>query len=87
MCVGSRRVGTQAAVAAVRAWTASSHREQLPSVRTPGNVCPPTDARHFADSLYVIETGAMRLLMWGDNRPAPGVAGCREPIGRCGVTT
>ena len=35
------------------------------------NVCPPTNARHFDNNLYVIETGGMRLLMWGDNRPNP----------------
>ena len=35
------------------------------------NVCPPTNARHFDNNLYVIETGGLRLLMWGDNRPEP----------------
>ena len=35
------------------------------------DVCPPTNARHFDNNLYVIETGGMRLLMWGDNRPNP----------------
>lgn len=33
--------------------------------------CPPTNFRHFDNSLYLIETGGMRLLMWGDNRPEP----------------
>ncbi len=33
--------------------------------------CPPTNFRHFDNSLYVIETGGMKLLMWGDNRPNP----------------
>lgn len=33
--------------------------------------CPPTNFRHFDNSLYLIETGGMRLLMWGDNRPNP----------------
>lgn len=35
------------------------------------NVCPPTNARHFDNTLYLIETGGLRLLMWGDNRPRP----------------
>ena len=33
--------------------------------------CPPTNFRHMDNSLYIIETGGMRLLMWGDNRPNP----------------
>ena len=33
--------------------------------------CPPTNFRHFDNSLYLIETGGMKLLMWGDNRPNP----------------
>jgi L-ascorbate metabolism protein UlaG (beta-lactamase superfamily) len=33
--------------------------------------CPPTNFRHMDNSLYLIETGGMRLLMWGDNRPNP----------------
>lgn len=33
--------------------------------------CPPTNFRHMDNSLYVIETGGIRLLMWGDNRPEP----------------
>ncbi len=33
--------------------------------------CPPTNFRHFDNSLYVIETGGLKLLMWGDNRPEP----------------
>ena len=35
------------------------------------DVCPPTNARHFDNTLFVIETGGLRLLMWGDNRPNP----------------
>ena len=35
------------------------------------NICPPTNFRHMDNSLYIIETGGMRLLMWGDNRPNP----------------
>jgi L-ascorbate metabolism protein UlaG (beta-lactamase superfamily) len=27
--------------------------------------------RHMDNTMYVIETGGMRLLMWGDNRPEP----------------
>ena len=35
------------------------------------NVCPPINARHFDNNVYIIETGGMRFLMWGDNRPEP----------------
>ena len=35
------------------------------------DVCPPTNARHFDNTLFLIETGGLRLLMWGDNRPNP----------------
>lgn len=35
------------------------------------DVCPPTNARHFDNNIYVIETGGMKFLMWGDNRPNP----------------
>ncbi|MEM6985871.1 MAG: MBL fold metallo-hydrolase [Pseudomonadota bacterium] len=34
-------------------------------------ICAPTNARHFDNTLYVIETGGMTFLMWGDNRPEP----------------
>ena len=34
-------------------------------------ICAPNNARHFDNSLYVIETGGMKFLMWGDNRPEP----------------
>ena len=33
--------------------------------------CPPTNFRHMDNSIYLIETGGLRLLMWGDNRPNP----------------
>ena len=33
--------------------------------------CPPTNFRHFDNTLYLIETGGLKLLMWGDNRPNP----------------
>ncbi len=35
------------------------------------NICPPTNARHFDNTMFVIETGGLKLLMWGDNRPNP----------------
>ena len=34
-------------------------------------ICPPTNFRHMDNNVYVIETGGMRFLMWGDNRPEP----------------
>ena len=35
-------------------------------------ICAPTNARHMDNTMYVIETGGMKFLMWGDNRPDPG---------------
>lgn len=32
-------------------------------------VCPPGNARHFDNNIYLIETGGMKFLSWGDNRP------------------
>ncbi|MEM7171013.1 MAG: MBL fold metallo-hydrolase [Pseudomonadota bacterium] len=34
-------------------------------------ICPPANFRHMDNSLYIIETGGMKFLMWGDNRPEP----------------
>ena len=36
--------------------------------------------RHMDNTMYLIETGGMRLLMWGDNRPEPA-AGLLDKIG------
>ena len=33
--------------------------------------CPPNNLTHMDNSLYLIETGGLRLLMWGDNRHNP----------------
>ena len=35
------------------------------------DVGPPNNARHFDNTMFIIETGGMRFLMWGDNRPNP----------------
>lgn len=50
----------------VVAWT-----EAVKQFENRENICPPTNARHFDNNLYIIETGGLRLLMWGDNRPDP----------------
>jgi len=34
-------------------------------------ICAPDNARHMDNTLFVIETGGMKFLMWGDNRPEP----------------
>lgn len=34
-------------------------------------ICAPTNARHFDNTMFIIETGGLKLLMWGDNRPNP----------------
>lgn len=46
-----------------------------------GREDPCTDNyRHMDNTMYVIETGGLRLLMWGDNRPEPA-PGIIEQIG------
>lgn len=35
------------------------------------DICAPTNARHMDNTIYIIETGGLRFLMWGDNRPEP----------------
>lgn len=36
--------------------------------------CPPNNPTHMDNNMYVIETGGMRILVWGDNRPNPSDA-------------
>ena len=48
------------------AWT-----EAVKQFEGRSNPCPPTNYRHMDNNLYLIETGGLRLLMWGDNRPNP----------------
>ena len=33
--------------------------------------CPPNNPTHMDNDLYVIETGGLKILVWGDNRPDP----------------
>ncbi len=46
--------------------------------------CPPTNMRHLDNNLYIIETGGLRLLMWGDNRAEPP-AEVMEKVGQVDV--
>lgn len=48
------------------------------------NICPPANFRHFDNTMYVIETGGMKFLMWGDNRPDPP-ADIWEQVGQVDV--
>jgi len=50
----------------VVAWT-----EAVKQFEGRDRICPPDNYRHFDNNIYVIETGGMRLLMWGDNREDP----------------
>jgi len=36
------------------------------------NACPPDNVGHMDMVVYVVETGGIRTLIWGDNRPDPG---------------
>ena len=48
--------------------------------------CPPDNVGHMDMVVYVIETGGIRTLIWGDNRPEPPEA-FWQAIGRIDVLT
>ncbi|MEW2911630.1 MBL fold metallo-hydrolase [Leisingera sp. JC11] len=48
--------------------------------------CPPNNPGHMDMVTYVVETGGIRTLIWGDNRPDPA-DGFWEAIGRIDVLT
>ncbi len=50
-------------------WTDAVKQFEGREVICGGN--PPVNARHLDNSMYLIETGGMKFLMWGDNRPDP----------------
>lgn len=35
------------------------------------NACPPDNPGHMDNVMYIVETGGLRILMWGDNRHNP----------------
>lgn len=51
---------------------------------TPLETLPPNNWRSFDNTIYVIETGGLRILHWGDNRPDPG-PGVWDQIGQIDV--
>jgi len=50
------------------------------------DACPPNNVGHMDMVVYVIETGGIRTLIWGDNRPDPGEA-FWQAIGKIDVLT
>ncbi len=50
------------------------------------NACPPDNVGHMDMVTYLVETGGVRTLIWGDNRPDPG-PGFWDAIGRVDVLT
>lgn len=48
--------------------------------------CPPDNVGHMDMVTYLVETGGIRTLIWGDNRPDPG-PGFWDSIGRVDVLT
>ena len=50
------------------------------------DACPPNNVGHMDMVVYVVETGGIRTLIWGDNRPDPG-AGFWDAIGKIDVLT
>lgn len=50
------------------------------------NACPPDNVGHMDMVVYLVETGGIRTLIWGDNRPDPA-PGFWEAIGQVDVLT
>lgn len=50
------------------------------------NACPPDNPGHMDMVMYVVETGGIRILIWGDNRHNPP-ADVWEALGRIDVLT
>lgn len=50
------------------------------------DACPPNNPGHMDMVTYVVETGGIRTLIWGDNRPDPA-DGFWDAIGRIDVLT
>ncbi|WP_339763593.1 MBL fold metallo-hydrolase [uncultured Hoeflea sp.] len=50
------------------------------------DACPPNNIGHMDMVTYLVETGGVRTLIWGDNRPDPA-PGFWESIGRVDVLT
>ena len=48
--------------------------------------CPPNNIGHMDNVTYLVETGGVRTLIWGDNRADPG-EGFWEKVGRVDVLT
>lgn len=48
--------------------------------------CPPNNVGHMDNVAFVIETGGIRTLIWGDNRPEPA-DGFWQAVGRVDVLT
>ncbi len=51
-----------------------------------GQACPPDNVGHLDNVVYLIETGGIRTLIWGDNRHDPA-DGFWDAIGRVDVLT
>jgi L-ascorbate metabolism protein UlaG (beta-lactamase superfamily) len=50
------------------------------------NACPPDNVGHMDMVVYLVETGGIRTLIWGDNRPDPA-PGVWDAIGQVDVLT
>lgn len=50
------------------------------------NACPPNNVGHMDMVVYLVETGGIRTLIWGDNRPDPS-PGFWDAIGQVDVLT
>ena len=50
---------------------ADKHKCETASADKPDDTCPPNNVLGLDNAIQLIETGGLRIALWGDNRPAP----------------
>ena len=50
---------------------ADKHKCETASADKPDETCPPNNVLGLDNAIQLIETGGLRIAIWGDNRPAP----------------
>lgn len=65
---GARAQRSEKSADSSPAWTDNS----LTAVQKTGRTCPPNNVLAFDNAIQIIETGGLRIAVWGDNRAAPG---------------
>jgi L-ascorbate metabolism protein UlaG (beta-lactamase superfamily) len=50
---------------------AADHQADSAPGSSPAETCPPNNVIGFDNAIQIIETGGLRIAVWGDNRPVP----------------